>query len=191
MMSSAPFFLLLSQLTGLDLKPEHVEGVPSSGHEGGKETGEDGDTGEQAEESEEEEESDGDNEESDFEDCEDVDSEEGGEDSVESSASASNGCSAQDNQGDDGEECAGGHDGPSCHVTVRRWSAGSYTLLHDTDPEKCEFALDSRLFFACDGEWPFLVPVSHVIFSYLLLFCVCVREGGGGGGGGGGGRVWC
>ncbi|XP_071952264.1 prolyl 3-hydroxylase OGFOD1-like [Antedon mediterranea] len=41
---------------------------------------------------------------------------------------------------------------PSCHGDVRRWRHGDYTLLHDTDTEGSEFALDAVLYFNCK-DW--------------------------------------
>ncbi|PIK54108.1 putative 2-oxoglutarate and iron-dependent oxygenase domain-containing protein 1 isoform 1 [Apostichopus japonicus] len=41
---------------------------------------------------------------------------------------------------------------PRCRVEVRRWSHGSYTLIHDTDTVGSEFSLDCNLFLGC-GEW--------------------------------------
>ncbi|XP_033118300.1 prolyl 3-hydroxylase OGFOD1-like [Anneissia japonica] len=41
---------------------------------------------------------------------------------------------------------------PSCHGDVRRWQHGDYTLLHDTDTEGSEFALDAIVYFNCK-EW--------------------------------------
>lgn len=39
-----------------------------------------------------------------------------------------------------------------CYCDVRRWSHGSYTLLHDNDDELSEFVLDATLFFNCK-DW--------------------------------------
>ncbi|KAK2179046.1 hypothetical protein NP493_517g00008 [Ridgeia piscesae] len=38
-----------------------------------------------------------------------------------------------------------------CRLELRRWSHGSYTLLHDTDTEACELALDAMFFCLCKG----------------------------------------
>ena len=43
---------------------------------------------------------------------------------------------------------------PRCHGEIRRWQHGSYTLVHDTDSEGFEFALDCMLFCSCKGEYP-------------------------------------
>lgn len=40
----------------------------------------------------------------------------------------------------------------SCRSEVRKWTQGSYTLVHDTDSEGQEFALDTMLFCSCKGE---------------------------------------
>ncbi|XP_004067239.1 prolyl 3-hydroxylase OGFOD1 [Oryzias latipes] len=40
---------------------------------------------------------------------------------------------------------------PVCCGNVRRWSHGSYTLLHDGEAEKAEYALDLLLPFGCTG----------------------------------------
>ncbi|XP_077981360.1 prolyl 3-hydroxylase OGFOD1-like [Glandiceps talaboti] len=40
---------------------------------------------------------------------------------------------------------------PRCRSDVRRWRQGSYTLLHDTDTEGSEYALDSMLYLNCAG----------------------------------------
>ncbi|XP_063962923.1 prolyl 3-hydroxylase OGFOD1-like [Lytechinus pictus] len=40
---------------------------------------------------------------------------------------------------------------PRCRAEVRRWSHGCYTLLHDTDTEGSEFALDASVFFDAKG----------------------------------------
>lgn len=50
---------------------------------------------------------------------------------------------------------------PCCHGDVYRWSHGCYTLIHDSDPEMLEMALDAMLFFNCDGE---LVSSSFSLF---------------------------
>ncbi|XP_071485533.1 prolyl 3-hydroxylase OGFOD1-like [Diadema antillarum] len=36
---------------------------------------------------------------------------------------------------------------PQCRAELRRWTHGCYTLLHDTDTEGSEFALDASIFF--------------------------------------------
>ncbi|XP_001637143.2 prolyl 3-hydroxylase OGFOD1 isoform X1 [Nematostella vectensis] len=41
---------------------------------------------------------------------------------------------------------------PRCRGEARRWSHGSYTLVHDTDPERAEFALDIMLYCGCE-DW--------------------------------------
>ena len=41
---------------------------------------------------------------------------------------------------------------PSCHGDIRRWGHGCYTLIHDTDPEGAEFALDALLYIGGKGE---------------------------------------
>ncbi|XP_070562751.1 prolyl 3-hydroxylase OGFOD1-like [Ptychodera flava] len=40
---------------------------------------------------------------------------------------------------------------PRCRSDVRQWKHGSYTLLHDTDTEGSEYALDAMLFLNCTG----------------------------------------
>jgi len=42
---------------------------------------------------------------------------------------------------------------PSCHGNTRRWAHGCYTLVHDTDPEGAEFALDVLLYVGGKGEF--------------------------------------
>lgn len=34
---------------------------------------------------------------------------------------------------------------------VRKWSQGCYTLVHDTDTDMSEYALDAMFFSACPG----------------------------------------
>lgn len=41
--------------------------------------------------------------------------------------------------------------GPCCHGSVRRWAHDCYTLVHDTDPEGAEFALDALLYLGGSG----------------------------------------
>jgi len=41
--------------------------------------------------------------------------------------------------------------GPCCHGSIRRWAHGCYTLVHDTDPEGAEFALDALLYVGGSG----------------------------------------
>ncbi|XP_053305285.1 prolyl 3-hydroxylase OGFOD1 [Spea bombifrons] len=41
---------------------------------------------------------------------------------------------------------------PLCSGELRHWRHGHYTLIHDHDPERYEFALDLLLFFGCD-DW--------------------------------------
>lgn len=48
-----------------------------------------------------------------------------------------------------------------CRQAVRRWGRGDYTLLHDTDNEGSEYALDAMLFFACQGQGYFIYPVCY------------------------------
>ncbi len=43
---------------------------------------------------------------------------------------------------------------PTCKCEVRKWAHGDYTLVHDTDAELSEFALDAMLFCSCKGEKP-------------------------------------
>ncbi|XP_078527691.1 prolyl 3-hydroxylase OGFOD1 [Lissotriton helveticus] len=40
---------------------------------------------------------------------------------------------------------------PVSRGELRHWRNGHYTLIHDTDTDNCEFALDLLLFFGCDG----------------------------------------
>ncbi|XP_006000793.1 prolyl 3-hydroxylase OGFOD1 isoform X2 [Latimeria chalumnae] len=40
---------------------------------------------------------------------------------------------------------------PVCRGELRHWRHGHYTLLHDTDVENAEFALDLLLFCGCEG----------------------------------------
>ncbi|XP_033636963.1 prolyl 3-hydroxylase OGFOD1-like [Asterias rubens] len=42
---------------------------------------------------------------------------------------------------------------PRCRAEVRRWSHGCYTLMHDTDTEGSEFALDAVIQFNCPIGW--------------------------------------
>lgn len=42
---------------------------------------------------------------------------------------------------------------PVCCGEVRRWSHGSYTLLHDGEAARAEYALDLVLPFGCAGEF--------------------------------------
>ena len=42
---------------------------------------------------------------------------------------------------------------PRCRSEVRRWQQGDYTLVHDTNTEGAEFALDAVLFCACRGMY--------------------------------------
>ena len=39
-----------------------------------------------------------------------------------------------------------------CRSEVRRWQQGCYTLVHDTDTEGLEFALDLVLYVGCQGN---------------------------------------
>nr|XP_033797183.1 prolyl 3-hydroxylase OGFOD1 [Geotrypetes seraphini] len=41
---------------------------------------------------------------------------------------------------------------PVCRGELRRWGHGNYTLMHDTDTDHAEFALDLLLFFGCE-DW--------------------------------------
>ncbi|XP_053556280.1 prolyl 3-hydroxylase OGFOD1 [Bombina bombina] len=41
---------------------------------------------------------------------------------------------------------------PTCSGELRRWSHGHYTMIHDHDPERHEFALDLLLFCGCE-DW--------------------------------------
>ncbi|XP_038068224.1 prolyl 3-hydroxylase OGFOD1-like [Patiria miniata] len=41
---------------------------------------------------------------------------------------------------------------PRCRAQVRRWRHGCYTLLHDTDTEGSEFALDAVIHFNCPED---------------------------------------
>ncbi|XP_044050923.1 prolyl 3-hydroxylase OGFOD1 [Siniperca chuatsi] len=41
---------------------------------------------------------------------------------------------------------------PVCHGELRRWSHGGYTLLHDTEAARAEYALDLVLPFGC-ADW--------------------------------------
>uniref|UniRef100_A0A667WG15 Prolyl 3-hydroxylase OGFOD1 n=1 Tax=Myripristis murdjan TaxID=586833 RepID=A0A667WG15_9TELE len=43
---------------------------------------------------------------------------------------------------------------PECFGELRRWSHGDYTLLHDGDAARAEYALDLVLPFGCSGESP-------------------------------------
>ncbi|XP_013406972.1 prolyl 3-hydroxylase OGFOD1 [Lingula anatina] len=47
------------------------------------------------------------------------------------------------------DECFTGN--PRCRVEVRSWSHGCYTLMHDIDAEKSDYALDAMLFYNCKG----------------------------------------
>ncbi|CAH1773810.1 unnamed protein product [Owenia fusiformis] len=40
---------------------------------------------------------------------------------------------------------------PRCHGELRKWQHGDYTLVHDTDSEGAEFALDANFFCCCKG----------------------------------------
>ncbi|XP_014774688.1 prolyl 3-hydroxylase OGFOD1 [Octopus bimaculoides] len=42
----------------------------------------------------------------------------------------------------------------SCSHEVRMWSHGSYTLLRDTEAKSADYALDTFLFFGCEGWQP-------------------------------------
>lgn len=62
-----------------------------------------------------------------------------------------------DSSGDDGDN-EGNKDSnqkkvsvPCCHGNIRRWTHGCYTLVHDTDPEGAEFALDVLLYVGGRG----------------------------------------
>ncbi|XP_064626041.1 prolyl 3-hydroxylase OGFOD1-like [Lineus longissimus] len=58
---------------------------------------------------------------------------------------------------DEGEEVTGttkpgkAEKNPRCRGAVRRWRQGCYTLIHDTDSEGAEYALDAMLFCDCRG----------------------------------------
>ncbi|XP_046364330.1 prolyl 3-hydroxylase OGFOD1-like [Haliotis rufescens] len=41
---------------------------------------------------------------------------------------------------------------PQCRSVVRQWRHGSYTLIHDTDSEGSEYALDAFMYFGCP-DW--------------------------------------
>uniref|UniRef100_A0A8C5PS26 Prolyl 3-hydroxylase OGFOD1 n=1 Tax=Leptobrachium leishanense TaxID=445787 RepID=A0A8C5PS26_9ANUR len=41
---------------------------------------------------------------------------------------------------------------PLCNGELRQWTCGQYTLIHDHDPDRHEFALDLLLFCGCD-DW--------------------------------------
>lgn len=174
MLSSAPFFLLLSQLTGLQLNPGNVIGVPSSSK--GKsepETNTDASDTVVEKEQESEEES---SEESELDEApsndEEVDSADLGDSSADDGVGVFLG-----NEDDGVAGCSnrsvlnGESDGPCCHVAVRQWTAGSYTLLHDTNPENTEFALDCQLFFGCEGEC--YIPMCVSICLCLSFSLVC------------------
>lgn len=51
-----------------------------------------------------------------------------------------------------------------CCGEVRRWSHGSYTLLHDGEAARAEYALDLVLPFGCTGE-----STLRMLSSYLML----------------------
>lgn len=65
---------------------------------------------------------------------------------------------------------------PVCSGEVRRWSHGSYTLLHDGEAAQAEYALDLVLPFGCAGLCP--TTFSHFPFCtqkflvnmWLLLY---------------------
>ncbi|CAH3036274.1 unnamed protein product [Porites lobata] len=60
---------------------------------------------------------------------------------------------SDDNDGDEGRKDANKNREqiPSCHGDIRRWGHGFYTLIHDTDPEGAEFALDALLYIGGKG----------------------------------------
>ncbi|XP_077862401.1 prolyl 3-hydroxylase OGFOD1-like [Saccoglossus kowalevskii] len=66
--------------------------------------------------------------------------------------------SEDDMRGDDSESVKAKEEtkkkeiNPRCRSEVRRWRHGSYTLLHDTDTEGAEYALDCMLFLNCNGK---------------------------------------
>ena len=48
--------------------------------------------------------------------------------------------------------CCAGECSARCRTCVRHWSHRSYTLVHDTDTEGSEFALDLVFYLGCQGE---------------------------------------
>ncbi|KXJ15956.1 Prolyl 3-hydroxylase OGFOD1 [Exaiptasia diaphana] len=58
---------------------------------------------------------------------------------------------AEEDDKDEQEEERPSPVNPRCRSEIRRWRHGSYTLVHDTDPEKAEYALDAMLFCGCEG----------------------------------------
>ncbi|XP_064191489.1 prolyl 3-hydroxylase OGFOD1 [Anguilla rostrata] len=124
LLSSEAFFLLLSNFTGLKL---HFL-APGSAED------------EEEEGKEEEEE------------------EEGGEENEEAAGGSSRGCpAAAAADGGDQEEKEKTKKSkepstPVCRGEVRRWGHGDYTLVHDTDQDNTEFALDLLLHCGCE-DW--------------------------------------
>lgn len=41
---------------------------------------------------------------------------------------------------------------PVCSGELRHWEHGHYTMIHDHDPERQEFALDLLWFCGCEGQ---------------------------------------
>lgn len=58
-----------------------------------------------------------------------------------------------ENDGDDEGSSLQLKDSPSpcCYFTLRKWKHGCYTLLHDDNSYRREFALDAFIHFNCEG----------------------------------------
>ncbi|XP_056382243.1 prolyl 3-hydroxylase OGFOD1 isoform X1 [Hyla sarda] len=71
---------------------------------------------------------------------------------------SSSGDNARSSSQRDGAENAGpaaeseGDKVPTCTGELRHWEHGHYTMIHDNDPERQEFALDLLLFCGCE-DW--------------------------------------
>jgi hypothetical protein len=59
---------------------------------------------------------------------------------------------------------------PRCRGEIRRWRHGSYTLVHDTDPERAQYALDAMLYCGCEGTFRINLKKLSSFSSFLLDF---------------------
>jgi len=58
---------------------------------------------------------------------------------------------------------------PTCRYEVRKWQHGNYTLVHDTDLQGSEFALDAALFCLCKGLFQFVTSLLGSNLNSVLI----------------------
>ena len=61
---------------------------------------------------------------------------------------------------------------PRCRAEVRKWTHGCYTLLHDTDTEGSEFALDASVFFNTHGQ----LGADDMVAMIMMVICKIVKH---------------